>query len=196
MSRPVDDAEMGFAEEDAAPSSQSSNAGDDLLTADPMEEDDQPRSLRPTSSSAPFSPSSRSTGGPPRPLRSSRGSASARSRLARAAEPAYSGGGAFDRERARMAGGSGGGRSGGAQGYPQGGYEDGDGRSAEENVLMKVVDKDYRGRLTFDPFLAQVQALAASSGKKAPGSPSASAPPPGAPPTPGGSSSGPTAAAA
>lgn len=50
-----------------------------------------------------------------------------------------SGEGEFERERAVIEGSRRGGRGGG-------GGEDGEGRSAEDNIMQKLLDKDYAGR--------------------------------------------------
>ncbi|GAA5849871.1 hypothetical protein JCM8547_000941 [Rhodosporidiobolus lusitaniae] len=162
------DTDMGFAGSGAASpaSSNSSNAGDDLLHDDGvdevedevnrMEEDDRPRALAPTSSSYLASPG-RSTSSSSNPFTSSSKrqlssrQSSTRARLTRAAADV---GGSFERERAAI------GRRGGGGPRGMGGEEgeEGNGRSQEEGVLSKVVDKEYKGRLTFDPFWAQLQA--------------------------------------
>lgn len=53
-----------------------------------------------------------------------------------------SGEGEFERERAAIEGSRRGGRGGG-------GGEDGEGRSAEDNVMQKLLDKDYAGKREF-----------------------------------------------
>ncbi|GAA5897496.1 hypothetical protein JCM8208_003288 [Rhodotorula glutinis] len=168
MSRPAaEDALMD--DEGSAASSRSSDAGDDLLHDDSdqpanvdsmlLERDEpattpsRPRpALAPTSSSASHLPS------PPGPsarrssartfVRSTPGGGGGgtgrNARLERASAAFGEGGGAFERERERL-----GGRGGG------GGPAD-EARSAEESAWSKVLDKEYTGKITYDPFLHQL----------------------------------------
>ncbi|BGP21777.1 hypothetical protein Rt10032_c01g0476 [Rhodotorula toruloides] len=189
-----DDSTMGFAEDTSSAASSVSSPGDDLLMKNEAGEEDErmltegeetavPRpsffrlapSVPASSAYAPTSPTKRATRSNAAAGPSSRHGAHS-SKRERAAQMFASGEGEFERERTAIEGSRRGGRGGG------GGGEDGEGRSAEDNVKQKLLDKDYAGRLNFDPFLQQVQALRQSR-ESAPTRPSAPAGAPASPST-------------
>ncbi|BGP28976.1 hypothetical protein JCM10296v2_000712 [Rhodotorula toruloides] len=186
-----DDSAMGFAEDAGSAVSSVSSPGDDLLMRNDEGAEDErmltegeetaapgpsssrlPLSVPASSAYAPTSPTKRTTRSSNAAGPSSRNGPRS-SKRERAAQMFASGEGEFERERAAIEGSRRGGRGGG-------GGEDGEGRSAEDNIMQKLLDKDYAGRLNFDPFLQQVQALKQSK-ELAPTGPSA---PTGAPASP------------
>ncbi|BGO92988.1 hypothetical protein NBRC10512_004209 [Rhodotorula toruloides] len=188
-----DDSAMGFAEDVGSAASSVSSPGDDLPMRNEGGAEDErmltegedtaapgpsssrlPPSVPASSAYAPTSPTKRATRSSNAAGPSSRNGPRS-SKRERAAQMFASGEGEFERERAVIEGSRRGGRGGG-------GGEDGEGRSAEDNIMQKLLDKDYAGRLNFDPFLQQLQALRHSKESTATG-PSAPAGAPASPST-------------